>query len=779
MNRRERRPPGWIQVVAVLIPILGCLTAMVMVHRWFPGLPGTLGFETDPDNLTQVVVPGSQEITFTEAGAYGVYYEYRSVVNGVVYAASKTPPALACRLTSRDTGDDIQVAPDYVPTNCYSVNDRERVGALIGSITMDRPGAYIFSCQYAHGGSEPDVVVAVGPNFVWEFFDIAAKTIVTATAGVAVLVGSGILAAVILIVAVARRRRGSGVAMAACLMVAAATLSGCMPAQAQGARRTVAPGACCDSPFQGCTIFTVSRGDRVFFGGNGDWINFESNYYWVDPGSDRRYGAIYFGVPDNVQQGFNEKGLAYDANGLPRVPVHTHPGRKPIYRGHSSSFIQILRECATVEEVVAWVREHRWHQSMHYQMHFADATGHAVVISAGPDGQLAFTRKPEGDGFLVSTNFNLANRLNGSYPCWRYDRAEALLREMEIKDELTAERAASVLDAVHVASPSSFTILSLVGDLPQGLVYVYLFHQFDVPIVLNVADEIARAPDPGPLRDLFPPATVSRVDRAYERLMARSVRCNRLGTVWLGLVAVSLVALLLLARSRGQAPGLWALVVAVLGPVGLLFWLFAAGERRASAFVEVAGDLVPYVVGMVAALLAAVRVPAIGQTSSLQLLTFFGLPLVFGLILYQGSVLALATERGYMRTVWERLPTVLVSTNLALAGLLAIGAPLVKAYLNTCGFSTRTALTWWAIYVLGAAAGGLLLYGYHTWAVRQGFAAWSTLLLDTSGAAGATTVSSPPWRRLSFWVVLSFVALVTGIVLGALGSNAVEGLHWT
>jgi len=531
-----------------------------------------------------------------------------------------------------------------------------------------------------------------------------------------------------------------------------------------------------DSSPRGCTIFTVSQGDRVFFGGNGDWINFDSNYYWVDPGSDRRYGAIYFGVPENVQQGFNEKGLAYDSNGLPEAPVTSHAGRWPISGGHSSYFIQILRECATVEEVITWVREHQWHEAMHYQMHFADATGDAVVISAGPDGRVAFTRKPDGVGFLVSTNFNLANPLNGSYPCWRYDRATALLEEIADQGELTAERAASVLDAVHVASPSGFTVLSLVGDLPQGLVYVYLFHQFDAPIVLDVTEEIARAPNPGPLRDLFPPETVSRVDRAYQRLMARSARCNALGLAWLGLVSVSLAALLLLARSRRQA-SFWVLVVAVLGPVGLLVWLIAAGGRRASALVEVAGDLVPCVVGMVAALLAAALVPAISQTSVLQLLAFYSLPLVLGLFRYQGPILALATRRTYLRTIFERLPTVLVSTNLALAGLLAVSAPLVKAHLNYCGFSTWTVLPWWAINVLGAAGGGLLLTVYHAWAVRQGFGAWSTLFGEAKQLGGATAVSSPPWHRLYLWVVLSFLALVAGIVLGAFGSTLVDGMH--
>jgi len=466
------------------------------------------------------------------------------------------------------------------------------------------------------------------------------------------------------------------------LIAVASLLSGCLPVCGQGRAASCSR---CDPPPRGCTIFTVSQGDRVFFGGNGDWINFDSNYYWVDPGDETHYGAIYFGKPDNVQQGFNEKGLAYDANGLPLAPVTDHPGREPVYGGYASYLLHILRACATVEEVVAWVQAHQWHKAMHDQMHFADASGDAVVISAGPDGRVAFTRKPAGDGFLVSTNFNLANPANGfSYPCWRHDRAEELLEDIDDRDDLTAERAASVLDAVHVASPSGFTILSVLGDLPQGLVYVYLFHQFDAPIVLNVAEEIARAPGPGLLRDRFPPETVRQVDRAYQRLMARSDRCDAAGLVWVGLVAVSLLALLLLARSRRRSLAFWALVVAVLGPVGLLVWLITAPGRRMSALIEAAGDLVPYVIGTVATLLTVVLMSISGASENalLQLLAFYGISLTIGLFLYQAPLLAWGTRSSYARTVLRRLPAVLVSTNLALAGLLAISLPLIKWHLD-------------------------------------------------------------------------------------------------
>jgi len=207
MSERKVKPGRWIYGLAAAIPVLGCLMTMALVYQWFPGLPGTLESKVNLDNLTQVVVPGSEDITFAESGAYAVYYEYRSAVDGAVYASSETPPALVCSLTSRATGANVGVVPDYVPTNSYSSKDQERVGVLIRSITIDEPGTYTFSCRYADGRSQPEIVLAVGPNFMWEFLGIAARTVVTAVAGLAVLVGSGTLAAVVVIVIAVKRRR--------------------------------------------------------------------------------------------------------------------------------------------------------------------------------------------------------------------------------------------------------------------------------------------------------------------------------------------------------------------------------------------------------------------------------------------------------------------------------------------------------------------------------------------------------------------------------------------
>jgi hypothetical protein len=143
----------------------------------------------------------------------------------------------------------------------------------------------------------------------------------------------------------------------------------------------------CETPYERtapnkCSVFTISKGDQVFFGGNDDYINPDS-YYWVDPGDSLNYGSIWIGQPDNVQQGVNERGLAYDAIGLPRLDVNPHNERFPVTSDYTSYPIHILHECATVEEVISWINTHQWHSYMHDQMQFADKTGDAVIISAG------------------------------------------------------------------------------------------------------------------------------------------------------------------------------------------------------------------------------------------------------------------------------------------------------------------------------------------------------------------------------------------------------------
>jgi hypothetical protein len=695
------------------ILIFSCLLITAFIYIGSSKLINKFVPSFNLDELTEIAIPGSGDVTFTRKGAYAVYYEYRGVIQGVHYTYSSTPPDLTCNLRSKTTLQELAIVDDYVKTNTYSSEDGNRTGVLIRSITVDEPGIYTLSCQYTNGNSGPAINLAVGPNFIWEYIRNITH-------------------------------------------VSTASKSA-------------------DIPPRGCTIFTASLGDQVFFGGNGDWINFDSNYYWVNPGSNTRYGAIYFGKPDNVQQGFNEKGLAYDSNGLPSAPVSSHSGRIPVYGDHSSYFIHILQECATVKEVITWVQEHQWHKAMHYQMHFADATGDAVVISAGLDGQIAFTRKPEGDSYLVSTNFNLANPVNGSYPCWRYERAQLLLDKAIQNGQLSIEKATEVLDEVHVADATNWTILSVLGDLPKGQVYVYLFHQFDAPIVLDIAKEIARAPEPGPVDNLFPEATLNQVDKAYRDIKTRGAWCKVPGITWLILATASSIILGFLAKAQQKRRVYWAVVGLVLGPVGVIFGLLVLGDKQGTLAEQTVGDLCAPVIGMVSSLLIAVHVPRIGQSSLAQLALYYSLPLILGLI-YAARRTARRTHPSNDRAIPSMVPSTLIATNISLAGILAFNGPLIPLCFRFCGLTVATVFLWWAITSLGALVGGIILLQYRRRSIRgetMTRATSTNYVLSTTDQTGK--VFFPPSYRVWIKVFFSYVIFILGLGLGILGSMLISG----
>jgi hypothetical protein len=519
----------------------------------------------------------------------------------------------------------------------------------------------------------------------------------------------------------------------------------------------------------GCTVFTVSKGDRVFFGGNDDYINPDS-YYWVDPGDARNYGAIWIGTPDNVQQGVNEKGLAYDANGLPRADTNPHPEREPVSGGYTSYPIHILHECATVQEVIEWVNAHQWHSYMHDQMQFADAGGDAVIISAGVDGEVVFTRKPSGDGFLVSTNFNVANPANGfGYPCWRYDTAQELLGQLVNQGSaLTAQNATAVLDAVHTDGGSSWTIESLVADLPNGIIYLYYFYQYDKPVVIKVVEEIAKAPAPGPLSRLFPEDVQQEAARRYQQALSNQGSCSRIGKAWIGLVLASLVLLSMFSIQDRQGWVFWLPVIIVLGPLGFLIWLVTGRKPKTSswqaALVEAAGDITPVALAFMVMLAVFILDPQAQSSEPLQILFIFVLPLMLGWLLFQGPLLALAARQGYLRTLGQRLPAAWVAANLGIGGIIVLTMPLIDWIKNTCSilpFSTWTVVSLWVVVVAGAGLGILLILLYEGWAVRRGFRAWSILAFHDG------EMTTPSWRRLWWWVLLSFAVPIGGVIANA------------
>ena len=264
-----------------------------------------------------------------------------------------------------------------------------------------------------------------------------------------------------------------------------------------------------------CTIFTVCQGDVVLFGNNEDYTN-PKTHFWVIPSEAGNNGGVYFGFDDFIPQGgVNEKGLSYDINALPKAPLNAHP---ELSTPDDWIVRVIMKKCSTVKEAIHIAKSYNWGDSLQWQLHLADAGGDALVISAGADGELAFTKKPAGDGHLVSTNFNLANRDNAyGYPCRRYDTAVRMLDAVDSSRAPTVDYCRSILDAVHVEGASSNTLYSNVVDLKNGVIYLYYWHQWDEVVTLDIAKQLARGSRRGRISDLFSSGTTDRASDEYER----------------------------------------------------------------------------------------------------------------------------------------------------------------------------------------------------------------------------------------------------------------------
>ncbi len=520
----------------------------------------------------------------------------------------------------------------------------------------------------------------------------------------------------------------------------------------------------------GCSVITISKGDRVFFGGNDDFIN-PDQYYWVEPGDSSRYGVIWIGKPDNPQQGVNEKGLAYDANGLPGFDVNPHAERIPVKGEYYHNYVmQIMHECSSVKEVIDWINTHQRFPYMHDQMHFADKTGDAVIISAGKEGELVFSRKTPGDGFLVSTNFNVANPSNGyGYPCWRFDKANDLLGQLVNKeDPLSYKDITFIMDAIHQES-SSWTIETLVADLTNGVIYLYYFYQYSDPVIIKIKEELANPREAGPFSKLFPENVQEEAANRY-RQVTKTIRMNNIiGRSWAALIILSLVLLLILP-DRKKGLRFWIPAVMILGPVAFIAKLTVAQQGKITscrkALTETIGNLVPVSLAyLVAQVILVLKTASGGTSQQQQFLWIFGLPLISAWLLFHSPLLASAGKKNFFRFLFQRLPQVMATTFLGLAGIFPVAMPLVNKSLmmsQIIPLSPWIVMTWWAITVLGALAGGLLVFLYDSWAVKREYQAWNIF------AGNEGEVTTPEWSKVWWWLIISVLILFAGLVIGVM-----------
>ncbi len=315
-------------------------------------------------------------------------------------------------------------------------------------------------------------------------------------------------------------------------------------------------------------------------GNNEDWKN-PLTYYWVKPANVGEYGILYFGYDDfGPQGGVNEKGLAFDGNALPYIRIKSHPDR--LQPSEAIVNYIIMRKCATVEEAIKMASDYDWgkiySEKFAGQYMIADSTGDAAVIGFGSDGELVITRKPSGDGYIVSTNFNRAYPQNryGTYPCKRYNTAFSMLDRINKGNDINVDYLTSVLNAVHEEGRRINTLYSNIYDLKKGVVYLYYWHNYTYAYKLKVAEIIKSNQPPKRIKDVFSKQITEKASNEYQYYQNLPLWISLI-IVWLLLVFGSEVLIFrkifrhnIITSNKRM---IWILVILLTGPLGLLLIL--------------------------------------------------------------------------------------------------------------------------------------------------------------------------------------------------------------
>lgn len=166
------RSPLWFVVAGVIALAAFGSAALYLMPR----------LETLDTLLMRVVVPGSSVLTLDKPGAYTIFHEQKSFVDGQYYA-SKSVEGLRVALTAEAGGAAVKLDEPSGSTS-YSIGNRE--GTSILGFTIDQPGRYRLTGSLASGRAEPKAVLAVGQGMMGALFSMIFGTMAIVLGGLGV-----------------------------------------------------------------------------------------------------------------------------------------------------------------------------------------------------------------------------------------------------------------------------------------------------------------------------------------------------------------------------------------------------------------------------------------------------------------------------------------------------------------------------------------------------------------------------------------------------------------
>lgn len=235
-------------------------------------------------------------------------------------------------------------------------------------------------------------------------------------------------------------------------------------------------------PVDACTIFVVTRGNRVIVGNHEDWIARDARVRFI-PATGNKLGTVVFDFESEglIQGGVNSAGLFFDGTATPFAPLDFTGKQK--YEG-KDFWLELLQHCKTIQEALDWIGKYQVPELEKVHIFLADRSGQSVIVGAY-EGKLTYTWKTQ--PFQVLTNFNIVDpEYGGEQPCPRFAAATRILAPAD-SDPMAAAKT-----ALEQTTQGKLSVYSTLIDLTNMTVQVFYEADFSRSVTYDLNKELQK-----------------------------------------------------------------------------------------------------------------------------------------------------------------------------------------------------------------------------------------------------------------------------------------------
>ena len=242
-----------------------------------------------------------------------------------------------------------------------------------------------------------------------------------------------------------------------------------------------------------CTMYKLTQNGKTIVGNNEDWTS-PNGQFWFEKGSKDTFGVMYMGFLNNFAQGaINDQGLMFDGFWEPYLAVNDVAGKLEI--PIEIAIQKVMQTMTTVEEVQTYLETVNLTILENGQLVFVDASGTYLIIE-GDQMFLGEENEKTFSNFYYSQIDSL-EEVNLPY----FKKGQDFIKNNTNENGLTHCSLAMEEFSQNNIAPTQYTT---VYDLENLTIRVYLFHDFESFVELNLTKELQKGNHRTMIAELFP-----------------------------------------------------------------------------------------------------------------------------------------------------------------------------------------------------------------------------------------------------------------------------------